>query len=64
MSKPVSELSNEELADQFTVDLNEQPAKCLACESDLYSAYILVCADCLGEGCQLFIKLAEELDNE
>jgi hypothetical protein len=38
---------------------NPRKEECLACGEKLRTASLLVCSECLGEGCELFLTASE-----
>lgn len=49
---------NEEIIEEKTT------SHCLACGDELFNYNILICAGCLGEQCETFLKLAKTVDED
>jgi len=47
-----------------TIDMDENQPICLACGSELRSFSILICAECLEDECDEFLKLAKAVEPE
>lgn len=46
------------------MELEDKKSHCLACNAELRNHSILICAECLGDECDEFLKFAQRIDPE